>query len=122
MSNIGTYFEIPVTDMNRAIDFYSRVFDVDFSKETIHDCEMAFFPFSEGEGITGALAKGKIYKPSIEGCLIYLSVKSIDETMTKALDLGADELFPKTEVPNLGFSAEFKDCEGNRIALFEKKS
>ena len=108
--------------MDRAIKFYSEVFDVEFSRDVIHDCEMAFFPYSDGQGITGALAKGKIYKPSIEGCLIYLSVQSIDKTMEKALKLGSQELFPKTEVPDLGFSAEFKDCEGNRIALFEKKS
>ncbi len=120
MSNIGKYFEIPVTNIDRAIDFYSFVFDCEFSKDIIHDCEMAFFPFKEGEGITGALAKGEVYKPSIEGSLIYLSTKNIDDVMNKVIDKGGAELFPKTEVPDLGFSAEFKDCEGNRIALFQK--
>lgn len=119
MSNIGTYFEIPVTDMDRAIDFYSFVFECEFSKDTIHDCEMAFFPFEEGEGITGALAKGDIYKPSIEGSLIYLATQDIDAVMGKVIQKGGSELFPKTEVPNLGYSAEFKDSEGNRIALFQ---
>ena len=120
MSNLGTYFEIPVNDMERAINFYSKVFDVEFSKETIHGCEMAFIPYSEGEGISGSLAKGEIYKPSIEGSLIYLSTTSIDETMAKAIQNGGEELFPKTSVSELSFSAEFKDCEGNRIALFER--
>ena len=120
MNNIGTYFEIPVNDMDRAIKFYSQVFDVEFSREVIHGCEMAFFPFSDGSrGISGSLAKGEIYKPSLEGCLIYLSTDNIDKTMAKAIEFGAEELFPKTSVPNIGFSAEFKDCEGNRIALFE---
>jgi predicted enzyme related to lactoylglutathione lyase len=120
MSNLGTYFEIPVLDLDRAIDFYSKVFNIEFSRDVIHECEMAFFPFSKGSGITGALAKGEIYKPSIEGSLIYLSTESVDETMTKVIESGGSELFPKTEVPGGGYSAEFKDCEGNRIALFEE--
>lgn len=120
MSNIGAYFEIPVIDLNRAIDFYSFVFDCEFSKDVIHNCEMAFFPLEEGVGITGALAKGEIYKPSITGTLIYLSTTDIDGVMNKVIEKGGSELFPKTEVPDLGFSAEFKDCEGNRIALFQK--
>ena len=120
MINIGTYFEIPVTNMDRAVDFYSFVFGCEFSKDTIHDCEMAFFPFNEGAGITGALAKGEVYKPSLEGSLIYLSTEDIEDVMNKVKEKGGCELFPKTEVPELGFSAEFKDCEGNRIALFQK--
>ena len=121
MSNLGTYFEIPVNDMDRAIKFYSHVFNVEFTKEVIHECEMAFFPFDvEGGGISGSPAKGEIYKPSIEGSLIYLSTESIDKTMAKAKEFGGEELFPKTSVPDLGFSAEFRDSEGNRIALFEK--
>ncbi|MGB0452991.1 MAG: VOC family protein [Bacteriovoracaceae bacterium] len=120
MRNLGTYFEIPVNDMDRAIKFYTHVFEVEFSKEVIHDCGMAFFPYAEGEGIRGALAKGEIYRPSIEGSLIYLTTETIDQTMAKAKELGGEELFPKTEVPGLGFLAEFKDSEGNRIALFEK--
>ena len=120
LNNLGIYFEISVNDMKRAINFYSHVFDVEFTKEIIHGCEMAFFPFiDKGKGISGALAKGESYKPSIEGSLIYLSTESIDNTMLKVKEMGGEELFPKTLVPNMGFSAEFKDCEGNKIALFE---
>jgi predicted enzyme related to lactoylglutathione lyase len=122
MSNLGTYFEIPVNNMERAIKFYSFVFKVDFVKETIHECEMAFFPYSDGEGISGALAKGEIYKPTIDGSLIYLATKSIDDTMKRVIEMRGGELFPKTAVSNIGFSAEFKDCEGNRVALFESSS
>ncbi len=106
--------------MDRAIKFYSHVFDIEFTREMIHGCEMAFFPFDkDGKGISGSLAKGEVYRPSLEGGLIYLSTEDIDKTMAKAKELGAEELFPKTSVPEIGFSAEFKDSEGNRIALFE---
>ena len=121
MSNIGTYFEIPVIDMDRAVDFYSHVFECRFSREVIHGCEMAFFPYEKGRnGISGGLVKGEIYKPSIEGSLVYLSTSDIDSTMGKAKEKGASELFPKTSVPGMGYSAEFKDSEGNRVALFQR--
>lgn len=58
MANVINWFEIPVTNMDRAVKFYSEV----FSFETMHRMEMlqinmAFFPM-EGEGVGGALCKG----------------------------------------------------------------
>lgn len=122
MQNIGSYFEIPVLDLNRAMKFYSSVFNCEFSREDIHGNEMALFPFNgEKSGITGALAKGEIYKPSTSGSLIYLSVSNIDETLKKIKSQGGEILFPKTAAGEYGYVAEFKDLEGNRIALFESK-
>jgi predicted enzyme related to lactoylglutathione lyase len=121
MQNIGTYFEIPVNDLERAMKFYSHVFGCGFSKDVIHGNEMAFFPFNEGSGITGALAKGDIYKPSTSGTLIYLATADIEDALRRIVEKGGEILFPKTEVPNYGWVAEFKDSEGNRIALFNKK-
>lgn len=120
MKNIGAYFEIPVNDLDRAMKFYSRVFECEFAKDSIHGNEMAFFPFDEkNKGITGALAKGEIYKPSVSGTLIYLSTFNLEATIQKVVDVGGEILFPKTEVSGLGWVAEFKDCEGNRVALFQ---
>ena len=114
------YFEIPVTDMNRAIDFYSNVFDVVFEKEVIDGNEMALFPFTGlGTGISGALAKGEVYKPTKNGVLVYFTTKSIDVTLKAALDSGGKILYPKTSNGDLGFVAEFEDSEGNRIALHQ---
>lgn len=119
--NIGIYFEIPVSDMERAISFYSTVFDLTFTREIIHGNQMAFFPFIDGQpGITGALAQGDTYRPTTSGTLVYLNSTSIDKTLEKAIASGGEILFPKTSASDFGFVAEFKDCEGNRIALFQK--
>jgi len=121
MENIGTYFEIPVNDLDRAMKFYTAVFECEFVLESIHGNQMAFFPFYAGKaGVTGGLAKGESYKPSLNGSLVYLGSPNIDETLRKVHLAGGETLFPKTAVPGLGFSAEFKDSEGNRIALFQK--
>ena len=117
-SNPVVYFEIPVTDMNRAVRFYSAVFNFEFKKEIIDHNEMALFPFTDNSGgISGALAKGDIYKPTINGTLIYFSTEDIDLTLKLALENGGELLYPKTSNGELGFVAEFKDTEGNRIAL-----
>jgi predicted enzyme related to lactoylglutathione lyase len=47
-SNPVVYFEIPVTNIERAIQFYSAVFGFEFERDRIHDNEMAFFPLIEG--------------------------------------------------------------------------
>ena len=118
--NIGSYFEIPVTNLERAIKFYSSVFGCEFSKENIHGNEMALFPYNgKNSGITEALAKGKIYKPSTSGTLIYLSTEDIEKTLKEVKNQGGEILFPKTAAGKYGYVAEFKDVEGNRIALFE---
>ncbi len=121
LTNPAIYFEVPVLDMNRAIKFYSSVFEFDFSKENIHGNEMAFFPFdTKALGITGGLAKGEIYKPSKEGTLVYFFSSDIDLTISKVLAAGGKILFPKTQAGEYGFVAEFEDSEGNRIGLSQK--
>jgi len=121
MGNLGSYFEIPVADLERAIGFYQSAFGVELFRDTIHENEMAFFPLHQGSsGITGALAKGQVYRPSTSGTLIYLSTEDIDASLKKIEELGGEVLFPKTKAASYGWVAEFKDCEGNRIALFQK--
>jgi hypothetical protein len=119
-NNPFVYVEIPVNDMQRAIRFYETVFDMKLTTTIIDNIEMALFPFDEGKsGITGALAKGEIYKPTIDGVLIYLHTDDIDLTLERVIELGGEILYPKTD-NGIGFVAEFQDLEGNRIALFQK--
>ena len=119
--NPVVYFEIPVLDMVRAIAFYSAVFDFTFEKNIIDHNEMAFFPFEDGaRGITGSLAKGEIYVPTVSGILIYFGTTDIDAILQKAVEAGGEILYPKTSNGELGQVAEFKDSEGNRIALHQK--
>ncbi|PRB05732.1 glyoxalase [Chryseobacterium sp. MYb7] len=120
-TNPVVYFEIPVNDMKRAEKFYSAVFNFSFDKEIIDGYEMALFPFEEkNRGITGALAKGEVYKPSKEGVIIYFKTEDIDQTLEKAVQYGGSVLYPKRTDEKYGFVvAEFEDSEGNRIALHE---
>jgi uncharacterized protein len=118
--NPVVYFEIPVIDIDRAIKFYTSVFNFTFEKKVIDKNEMALFPFTEESlGISGALAKGEIYKPTKDGVVIYFKTENIDETLRLATENGGDILYPKTSNGDVGFVAEFEDSEGNRIALHQ---
>lgn len=116
-ANIGAYFEIPVVDMERAINFYQTLLGIELEPGSIHEYEMAFFPYEHnGVGISGALAKGDVYKPSIDGIFLYLQIEDIDAIISKAVNLGSEVLLKKTEAESC-FVAEIKDSEGNRICL-----
>ncbi len=122
MQNVGAYFEIPVSDLDRAMKFYSKLLGCDFTRGSIHGNEMAFFPLHEGKmGITGALCQGEVYKPSLSGSLIYLATNDIEESLGRVVALSGEILFPKTSAGEWGEVAEFKDSEGNRIALFQAR-
>ena len=115
--NPVTYFEIPVTDMGRAIEFYEAVFAVALERVQIDGHDMALFAFDEKHsGIAGALAKGESYVPSRSGPRFYFSVQSIDQTLTRIRSLGAEIAYPKTLVGNF-WIAEFINSEGNQIAI-----
>ncbi|WP_284463268.1 VOC family protein [Chryseobacterium sp.] len=123
MSNTNpvVYFEIPVNDLERAEKFYSAVFNFSFDKEIIDHYEMALFPFEEkNSGITGALAKGDVYKPSKNGVIIYFKTENIEVTLNQVIQHGGKILYPKKIDEKYGFAvAEFEDSEGNRIALHQ---
>lgn len=116
---LASYFEIPVTDMNRAKRFYEALFGHELILETIDNTEMALFPDAENGTITGALAKGESYEPGKQGIRLYFSVENIDVVLNKVEALGEQIHYPKTAIGELGYVAEFIDTEGNIIALHQ---
>ena len=118
-TNMGAYFEIPVVDMERAITFYETLLGVELERGSIHGYDMAFFPHEpNGAGISGALAKGDVYKPSIDGAFLYLRTESIDEVLVRAIELGSQVLLEKTVAPSC-LVAEIMDSEGNRVCFMQ---
>jgi hypothetical protein len=121
-TNPVVYFEIPVLDLARASNFYSKVFETTLTQDVVDGYQMAFFDsFGDSFGATGALVVGDVYVPSHQGCFLYFGVESIDETVERALEHGGSVLYPKKSNGDLGFVAEIQDTEGNRIALHEEK-
>ena len=122
MTNPVFHFEIPVTDMDRAVAFYEDVFGYALTRENVDGYDMAFFPrAADRPGASGALAKGDVYRPSHDGPVIYFDVADIDAVVARATGRGARVLYPKKDIGEAGFVAEIEDSEGNRIALSQVK-
>jgi uncharacterized protein len=118
MSNPVFHFEIPVSDMARAISFYEDVLQIKLKRQDVDGYDMAFFPRSpDTPGASGALAKGDVYVPSKTGAMIYFDVPDIDAALERATKRGAKVLYPKKFIGEGGYVAEIEDSEGNRLAL-----
>jgi uncharacterized protein len=121
MQHAITWFEIPVTDMARALSFYTAMTGTAMQREAFGPPgeEMATFIIDSQEGIKGCLQLSPHAKPSQEGSLVYLdAAPSIDAWMERAKKAGGKVIMPKTALPpGMGFFAHILDSEGNRVGL-----
>ena len=121
-THIANWFEIPVKDLDRAVKFYEKVFDVKLSPEEMGGMKMALFPFTQdAPGAAGSLIKGESYEPSHAGTVVYFSVEDIPEILRRINANGGKTLMPKTAIGQYGFIAQYEDTEGNRLALHSMK-
>ena len=124
--NVVGWFEIPVTDMERAIKFYETVFAFKLSRNQIGPMDMAWFPMVEAAiGTAGSLVYFPYsYKPSTEGIVIYFTAFSGDlsEELSRVEGAGGKVIQEKTLITEeIGYMGLFLDTEGNRIAIHARK-
>jgi len=122
MANVINWFEIPVTDINRASKFYSEVLGGDLSQMEMGGIKMAFLPM-QGEGVGGALCQSDQYKPSTDGTLVYLNGgDDLSAPLSRVEKSGGKVLLPKTLITEeIGYMAMFIDSEGNKVAFHSQK-
>lgn len=119
-ANSINWFEIPVSDFDRARKFYSEVFGFDMQEQQMGPNRMGFFPYEPGSGkVSGAIVAGEGYEPTANGPLVYFNGgKDLAEPLGRVEGAGGSIHMPKTEImPEIGFMAVFTDTEGNRVAL-----
>lgn len=118
------WFEIPVTDMDRAKEFYEAVFEINVSVHDLGGLIMGWFPSNQKQmSATGSLVKHEMYQPSAtHGTLIYFSCEDVANELGRVEAAGGNITKPKTEIGGgHGFMALIKDSEGNRIALHSQQ-
>lgn len=118
-SNVVQWFEIPVSDMDRAVKFYENVLGIELSLNDMGPNQMAWFPWEQGAaGSAGTLIRGEGYTPSAEGTVVYLSAQpDLQPYLDRIEPNGGKILVPKMGIGEFGFIAQFIDTEGNRVAL-----
>jgi len=111
-------FEIPVTDMARAISFYETILDITIEEVDMGDTQMGVFP-GDGSTVSGVLVRGADYRPSKDGVVVYLN--GGDDLQTILDKVSANKgmvVVPKTEIgPEMGYFGLFIDSEGNKLGV-----
>lgn len=118
MHSFISLFEIPATDISRAINFYQAILDIPIEKMEMPGMEIGIFPY-EGETVTGVIMKGEDYQPGADGVTIYLNGgDNLQTILNKVEKNGGEIIVPKTaHADNNGFFALFLDTEGNKLGL-----
>jgi predicted enzyme related to lactoylglutathione lyase len=108
--------DIPVIDLDRAIQFYSAVLAAPVSKECEGGHEFGLLPHEDN--VSGCLTTNTENQPSARGPLVYLSVEGRLDAAIEAVKAGGGEILqPRHQIGPYGFRAIVLDSEGNRIAL-----
>jgi len=126
-TNIITWFEIPVTEIDRAQKFYETILDIKMVKRTDGEDEAVFFPFdpnviqATSGRVTGILSKSERNKPSSNGTVIYINASpDIQTVLDKVEKAGGKIISPVIQIPP-GFIALIIDSEGNKVGLHAEK-
>lgn len=122
-TNILTWFEIPVSDIDRAKTFYETILDIEMVKRIDGNDEAVFFPFNPNVvqatsgRVTGVLSKTLRNSPSSDGTVVYINASpGIQTVLDKVEQAGGEIIAPKIKIP-AGFIAIIIDSEGNKIGL-----
>lgn len=118
MNSYVSMFEIPATDISRAIHFYQAVLDLKIEKMDVEGMQMGILPYEE-QVVTGILIQADGYKPSAEGVTMYLNAgEDLQVVLDRVVENGGQIIVPKTaHADDSGYFAIFLDSEGNRMGL-----
>jgi predicted enzyme related to lactoylglutathione lyase len=119
MNSAINWFEIPVTDFDRATRFYGAIYATDLPARDTGTVHMAFIPYEQGNGIGGSLVSGPGYTPATNGIKLYLNAgDDLSVMLARVEAAGGKILEEKHEIaPGVGFCALIEDTEGNRVYL-----
>lgn len=122
-TNIITWFEIPVKDLDRAKKFYETILNIEMVKREDGKDEGVFFPFNPNivqatsGRVTGVLSKTEDNTPSGNGTVVYINASpSIQTVLDKVEQAGGKIVAPKMLIP-AGYISIIMDSEGNKIGL-----
>ena len=116
--NTAVWFELPASDLDRAIGFYERVLKTKLTLTTDQGPNpYAVFPTRDGMGVSGHIYPGTPAKGA--GPTVHLAVPdTLEATLERAFDAGG-EVQPGIIPLPVGRFAYATDTEGNSIGLFQ---
>ena len=120
VSSLGSpcWIQIPATDVPRAKDFYSAVFEWDFT--TAGTVEIIRFSNPALKSLAGGIVKVDEVVPGkyMANPSVYFLVNSIEEGLEKIEKAGGNVVVGKEAEGDHGWTASFKDTEGNVLGIY----
>lgn len=117
--NVPAWFEIPTDDLDRAQKFYETVLAQPLQREKFGGSDLAVLRGGGKPNSSGALIAMEECRPSVQGSIVYISVDNLSPVLARVQAHGGDMLVPRTALPEgMGYFAQFRDCEGNRVGLW----
>lgn len=112
------WFEIPVTDLERAKAFYEVVLDTKLAYSPNDNEDVASFPVGP-DGVGGAISKREGRTPCDSGTVVYLTVQhDLQSALDRLVGAGGELITPPTDAGDVfGRVAIIKDTEGNYVGL-----
>jgi predicted enzyme related to lactoylglutathione lyase len=109
------HIEISAEDRTSTGAFYKEVFG--WKITDVPEMNYTLFEFDE-EGRGGGFNPVSDQNPA-GTVTVYIQADDIEATLAKIEANGGKIIIPKTEIPNTGWFAFFKDPTGNQIALYK---
>jgi len=126
MSGRVVHFEIPYDDQERAQTFYAQAFGWDLNPLP----QMSYTLVETGPtgdqgptepGYIGGGMMSRSDSPS-PGPILVIDVGDIDASLATIQELGGETVIGRTSVGDMGWSAYFRDPEGNLMGLWETRT
>ena len=122
MSGRVVHFEIPFEDQERAHGFYTEAFGWQLQARP----EMRYVlattgPSEEGPPSEPGFINGGLLERGLPvgSPVVVIDVADIDASLAEVERLGGTTVTAKQSVGEMGFSAYFKDTEGNLLGLWQ---
>ncbi|MCT3804299.1 VOC family protein [Elizabethkingia anophelis] len=128
-TNIITWFEIPVSNTQRAKNFYETILNIEMNTQFIAETNetLTFFPYNPeviqatSGRVTGVLTESENNFPSRSGTIVYINASpNLQSVLDKVQPAGGELLSPVINI-KAGLIAFILDSEGNRIGLHSEK-
>lgn len=118
MKSVVTWFEIPVSDIQKSKAFYEHVFQFKMSDMQVKEEKLAVFPATE---VSGALLEEPGYSGPERAVILYLNIPdTIEEVLARAEAKGGKICTSRSIIDeSVGWAATFTDLDGNVIGLYE---
>jgi predicted enzyme related to lactoylglutathione lyase len=117
------WFEIFVTDLDRAVRFYQTVLGIELRRGVEDGRPMAIFASAVEAGVGGALVRDPAREPIDRGVIVYLDANGkLDACLARVERAGGRVVTPKTDIGPPGFIALVRDTEGNLVGLHSERA